>query len=62
MFGTPEIVKSDNGPPFQSEEFMKFADTVGFKHRKTTPLWPRANGEVERFVQTIKKMIKAFQG
>ena len=52
-------VKSDNGPPFNGEEFAKFACVLGFKHRKVTPLWPRANGEVERFVKTLKKCIKA---
>jgi hypothetical protein len=57
-FGTPEIVKSDNGPPFNGDDFAKFADTLAFKHRKVTPLWPRANGEVERFVKTLKKCVK----
>ena len=54
-FGTPRIVKSDNGPPFNGEEFAKFARVLGFRHRKVTPLWPRANGEVERFVKTGAK-------
>lgn len=58
-FGTPKIVRSDNGPPFNGEEFAKFAHALGFKHRKVTPLWPRANGEVERFVKTLKKCLKA---
>ena len=58
-FGTPKIVRSDNGPPFSGEEFAKFAHALGFKHRKVTPLWPRANGEVERFVKTLKKCLKA---
>ena len=58
-FGTPRVVKSDNSPPFNGEEFAKFACVLGFKHRKVTPLWPRANGEVERFVKTLKKCIKA---
>ena len=53
-FGTPDTVKSDNGPPFTSREFAKYAQTLGFKHCKMTPLWPRANGEVERFVKTLK--------
>ena len=48
-FGAPRVVKSDNGPPFNGEEFTKFACVLGFKHRKVTLLWPRANGEVERF-------------
>lgn len=58
-FGTPRVVKSDNGPPFNGDEFAKFARVLGFRHRKVTPLWPRANGEVERFVKTLKKCIKA---
>ena len=49
IFGTPNVVKSDNGPPFSGEDFSKFAKDLGIKHRKVTPLWPRANGEVERF-------------
>ncbi len=32
--GIPEILKSDNGPPFNSEEFTNFANLLGFKHRK----------------------------
>ena len=59
MFGTPEVVKSDNGPPFQSEDFVRFVKIEGFKHHRVMLLWPRANGEVERFVQTLKKAIKS---
>ena len=57
-FGVPDVAKSDNGPPFNSKEFASFADDLGFKHRKVTPKWARANGEVERFVRTVKKVIK----
>ena len=46
MFGTPDVLKSDNGPPFNGQDFAKFANVLGFRHRKVTPLWPRANGEV----------------
>lgn len=51
-FGVPEVVKSDNGPSLNSKEFASFAHNLGFKHRKVTPKWARANGEVERFVRT----------
>ena len=54
-FGIPDVVRSDNGPPFSSHEFKQFAIELGFRHRKITPLWPRANAEVERFMRTIKK-------
>ena len=56
--GVPDILKSDNGPPFNGHEFKTFADYVGIKHRKTTPLWPKANGEAERLVQTLEKNIR----
>ena len=55
--GNPEVLKSDNGPPFQSKEFREFALNTGFRHRKVTPEWPEANGEVERFMRTLKKCI-----
>ena len=59
IFEIPKELISDNGPPFDSQEFRKFADYVGFKHRKITPLWPRANAESERFMKTIGKAIRA---
>uniref|UniRef100_A0ABM0MTM2 Uncharacterized protein K02A2.6-like n=1 Tax=Saccoglossus kowalevskii TaxID=10224 RepID=A0ABM0MTM2_SACKO len=58
LFGIPRIVRSDNGPPFSSIEFAAFAKDLGFKHRKITPRWPRANGEVERFMRTMKKIYR----
>ena len=59
--GIPSIVRSDNGPPFQGAEFAKFADYMGFKHRRVTPLWPEANGEVENFMRNLKKVCTAAQ-
>jgi len=38
QFGIPEVVKSDNGPPFQSYDFKHFSEEMNFKHRKITPL------------------------
>ena len=32
---------------------------LGFAHRKVTPYWLHANGEVERFMRIIKKAINA---
>ena len=56
--GVPDILKSDNGPPFNGHEFKNFADYVGFKHPPPPPLWPKANGEAERLVQTLEKNIR----
>ena len=57
--GFPSVIKTDNGPPFQSHEFHDFAEQSGFQHRKITPLWPEANGEAERFMKTLNKFVRA---
>ena len=57
--GFPKVVKTDNGPPFQSSDFKDFANQAGFRHRKITPLWPEANGEAERFMRTLNKYVRA---
>ncbi|XP_063970809.1 uncharacterized protein K02A2.6-like [Lytechinus pictus] len=49
-FGVPSVVRTDNGPPFNGAYFNQFANYLGFKHRRVTPRWPQANGEVERFM------------
>ena len=63
-YGTPRRIESDNGPPFNSKEFNEFAEQEGFEHHRVTPLHPRANGEVERFMQTLNKteQIASLQG
>ena len=57
-FGIPNILRSDNGPPFQSEEFTQFSKWMGFKHVKVTPCTPWANGLVERFMPSLTKVIR----
>jgi hypothetical protein len=52
VFGVPEVVISDNGPPFNGNDFL------GFHYRKVMPYWPRANGEVGRFMHTLKKHLR----
>ena len=42
-------------PPFNSKEFAAFAKEEGFQHHRVTPLHPRANGQVERFIQVLNK-------
>ena len=63
-YGTPKRIESDNGPPFNSKDFNEFAKQEGFQHHRVTALHPRANGEVERFMQTLNKVeqIASLQG
>ena len=57
--GYPSVVKYDNGPPFQGQEFADFAATCGFKHRRIMPLWPEANGTVERLNKFVRASVSA---
>jgi hypothetical protein len=59
VLGTPFVYKTDNGPPFFSNQFAQFAADLGFTHRKVTPLWPRANGEVESVMKKLNKVARA---
>ncbi|XP_064479163.1 uncharacterized protein K02A2.6-like [Ornithodoros turicata] len=59
LFGLPKKIHTDNGPPFQSYEFRTFLQDHGIKHHRVTPYWPQANGEVERFMRTLKRFVQA---
>ena len=59
MFGIPSVCSTDSGPPFNGDDFRQFAIQMGFKHRRVTPLHPRANSHVERFMSPLQKAIKS---
>ena len=48
-------LRATTGPPFNSKEFNEFAKQKRFQHHRVTALHPRADGEVERFMQTLNK-------
>ena len=56
--GIPSTVVSDNGPQFASTEYRQFAKEFDFDPIFTNPYHPQSNGQAERYVQTIKTMIK----
>ena len=57
MLGNVESVTTDNGPPYNSENFRKFSQRMGFKHRRCTPVNPQANGLVEVFQKVLVKLV-----
>ena len=59
MFGVPISVKTDNGPPFNGNDFANFVKYLVFRHRQITLLWPQANSQAERINQPLMKTIRA---
>jgi hypothetical protein len=57
-FGTPEKLRSDNGPQYSSSEFKSFMLNYGINHVTSSPAYPRSNGQAERMVQTAKNLIR----
>ena len=56
--GVSYKLKSDNGPPFNSNEFKSYLAKLGVKHETSTPEWPQGNLEAEAFMKTLGKAIK----
>ena len=56
--GFPIEFVSDNGPPYNGNEFHNYLAENGIKHRNITPYWPQANAHVERFMRTIEKSVR----
>lgn len=53
-FGFCEEIVSDNGPPFNSEQYRKFCLSHGIKCTLSPPLHPCSNGLAEKYVGTVK--------
>ena len=58
-YGLPKQLISDNGSQFISSEFVHFLRSNGVKHIRSAPYHPSSNGQAERFVQTLKRSLKA---
>ena len=61
VHGLPVTITSDNGPQFRAEEFEKYLVDNGILHRKVTPQWAQANGEVERQNRSLLKNTRIAQ-
>ena len=60
--GLPEIIVSDNGPAFKSEEFHLFIKNNGINHVTSSPYHSASNGLAERCVQTFKAGLRKTCG
>ena len=55
--GLPHIIKSDNGPCYNSKEFQQFLQCYSITHQTSSPNHPRSNGFVEKMVGVAKKVM-----
>ena len=55
--GLPHIIRSDNGPCYNSKEFQKLLQCYNITHHTSSPHHPRSNGFVERMVGVAKKLM-----
>ena len=59
--GVPTIVMSDNGPPFNGEEFRQFACEFDFMHTTSSPHFHQSNGFIKAMVK-VKNAYKKTDG
>ena len=59
VHGLSETLTSVNEGQFTSNEMDPFLKINGIIHNRTTPLWPKANGQVEQINGIIKKAIQS---
>ena len=60
--GIPTVVMSDNGPPFNGEEFRQFAHDFDFMHTTSSPHFHQSNGFIEAMVKKVKNAYKKTDG
>ena len=57
IIGPPKVIQSDNGPQFISGTIRALTRLLGVEHRLISEYNPRADGKVERAVQTVKQAV-----
>ena len=56
--GIPEVIMSDNGPPYNSAQFADFLKDLDIQHVTSSPEFPQSNGKAESAVKVAKGLIR----
>lgn len=56
-YGIPDVVMSENGPQFASEEYKRFSKMLKFELITSSPHHPRSNGKAENAVRAAKRLM-----
>ena len=56
--GIPDVLVSDNGSQYTSQEFTMFSRKWEFKHVTSSPTYPKSNGKSEAAVKVAKRIFK----
>ncbi|CAG8622836.1 2510_t:CDS:2 [Paraglomus occultum] len=62
IYGVPEQIITDKGSTFTSDYWKRAMKKWRINHTPTTAANPQANGQVERFNQTLVRMLKKKLG
>ncbi|XP_062701279.1 uncharacterized protein K02A2.6-like [Aedes albopictus] len=57
--GYPKSIKSDNGPPFNGDDYKRYCAQRGISTLFSTPLFPQQNGMVESYMKLINKAMSS---
>ncbi|XP_062704454.1 uncharacterized protein K02A2.6-like [Aedes albopictus] len=57
--GFPKCIRSDNGPPFNGEEYVAYCTQRSIQTIFSTPLFPQQNGLVENSMKLINRAMSA---
>ena len=61
-YRVPRSLLTDNGSPFNSNEFRQYLHRRGIYHITSSPMYPQSNGFIERYVKKMKEwLIKSKQ-
>ena len=60
--GTPNVVRSDNGPQFEARKTQDFFKNWNITWRPSSPHNPQSNGHAETMVKNVKYLIIKNEG